>query len=81
MVLGYNTNLCDTFLQEKVHTIITTTNWEIDLLYYYSDLIQKLSLDAFDKPFDRKLGWLSVNEQNIKDYLNDPLSKERNPIG
>ena len=38
-------------------------------LYYYSDLIQKLSLDAFDKPFDRKLGWLSVNEQNIKDYL------------
>ena len=50
-------------------------------LYYYSDLIQKLSLDAFDKPFDRKLGWLSANEQNIKDYLNDPLCNERYPIG
>ena len=50
-------------------------------LYYYSDLIQKLSLDAFDKPFDKKLGWLSVNEQNIKDYLNDPLCNERYPIG
>lgn len=50
-------------------------------LYYYSDLIQKLSLDAFDKPFDRKLGWLSVNEKNIKDYLNDPLCNERYPIG
>ncbi|MBR6517516.1 MAG: alpha/beta fold hydrolase [Bacilli bacterium] len=50
-------------------------------LYYYSDLIQKLSLDSFDKPFDKKLGWLSVNEQNIKDYLNDPLCNERYPIG
>ena len=50
-------------------------------LYYYSDLIQKLSLDAFDKPFDKKLGWLSVNEKNIKDYLNDPLCNERYPIG
>lgn len=50
-------------------------------LYYYSDLIQKLSLDAFNKPFDKKLGWLSVNEQNIKDYLNDPLCNERYPIG
>lgn len=50
-------------------------------LYYYSDLIQKLSLDAFDKPFDKKLGWLSINEQNIIDYLNDPLCNERYPIG
>lgn len=50
-------------------------------LYYYSDLIQKLSLDAFDKPFDKKLGWLSLSEQNIIDYLNDPLCNERYPIG
>lgn len=50
-------------------------------LYYYSHLIHKLSLDAFDKPFDKKLGWLSVNEHNITDYLNDPLCNERYPIG
>lgn len=50
-------------------------------LYYYSNLIQKVSLDSFDKSFDNKLGWLSVNEQNIKDYLNDPFCNEHYPIG
>lgn len=50
-------------------------------LYYYSELIQKLSIDAFDKSFNKKLGWLSVNEQNINDYLSDPLCNEKYPIG
>ena len=49
--------------------------------YHYSDTVQKMSIDAFDKPFKKKLGWLSVNEQNINDYLNDPLCNEKYPIG
>lgn len=49
--------------------------------FYYSDVVAKLSLDAFDKPFKKKLGWLSVNEQNIIDYINDPLCNEKYPVG
>lgn len=49
--------------------------------YSYSKFLQKISIDAFDIPFNKKLGWLSVNEQNITDYLNDPLCNEKYPIG
>ncbi|MBE6130759.1 MAG: alpha/beta hydrolase [Erysipelotrichaceae bacterium] len=49
--------------------------------YYYSKTVQKLSLDAFDKPFKKKLAWLSINEQNIINYINDPLCNESYPVG
>ncbi len=49
----------------------------------YSDLINSMSLGAFDKPFkgEESLAWLSVNKENIKKYKADSLCGGDYPVG
>lgn len=48
----------------------------------YSKLVNKLTLDGFNSKFKKEqvpLGWLSENEDNRKQYLNDPYCNHQYP--
>ncbi len=50
---------------------------------HYSNLINNLSLKAFDKKFKKEreeLGWLSINQENIKKYILDPFCNHQYPV-
>ena len=49
----------------------------------YSDFVQKISLDGFNKKFVNDhptIGWLSRNENNRRSYEKDPLCGKRYPV-
>lgn len=50
---------------------------------YYSELINRMSIKTFDKKFKKEikeLGWLSVNQANINEYLEDPFCNHQYPV-
>ena len=65
----------------KLLKFITKCSIRRNGLYSYSKLVNKLTIEFLDIKFKTKLGWLSVNKDNIEKYLNDPLCNETYPVG